>query len=290
MTDNEKEFENLVRDIRFDDSPALGHRDRLEEKLLSALDQTSRWKQSPLKIWRIIMKSRITKAVAAAAIIVAVALAITIINQTTAPVWAIEQSIEAASQYRGILVEGSDSERSWREDGSLELRPSKSWAAANDDQTMVEKYRHEVDGVPIITTNGKKTWRYDPQTNTVRVENRGYVASECWLGGPFLEQLKEARDAGIIQQWEPSYGKDPATGEERIFLACAWLDGRYNGPRSMRLAFDMESKLLVSFKQWENPNWEGPPTLIAERITYFVNLPDRLFEFEIPEGATVIEE
>jgi outer membrane lipoprotein-sorting protein len=58
----------------------------------------------------------------------------------------------------------------------------------------------------------------------------------------------------------------------------------------MRIEFDVESKLLVSFKQWENANWEGPATLVVEKITYYENLPDDLFEFEIPEGATVIEE
>ena len=51
----------------------------------------------------------------------------------------------------------------------------------------------------------------------------------------------------------------------------------------------MESNLLVGLKQWENANWEGPPALVAEKCTYYENLPDELFEFEIPEGATVIE-
>ena len=87
-----------------------------------------------------------------------------------------------------------------------------------------------------------------------------------------------------------TYGKDPTTGERRAFLTVAWLTERYNGPRSIWLEFDVESKLLVSFKQWENANWEGPATLVGEKIMYSENLPDDLFEFEIPEGATVIEE
>jgi len=153
---------------------------------------------------------------------------------------------------------------------------------------MVEKYRHQADGVPVITTNGEKTWRYDPQTNTVRIENRPYIASECWFGSGFLEQLRDFNGT-VLTHWEETYGKDPATGKQRAFLKVAWLAERYNGPRSLRIEFDMESKLLVGFEQWENSRWEGSPALVAEKITYYENLPDELFEFEIPEGATVIE-
>ncbi len=154
---------------------------------------------------------------------------------------------------------------------------------------MVEKYRHEAEGIPIITTNGRKTWRYDPQANTVRIENRPYIASECWFGGQFLEQLKAFRDSVLPTHWEETYGKDPRTGKQRVSLKIAWLTERFNGPRSMVIEFDVDSKLLVGFRQWENAKWEGPATLVVEKITYYESLPDELFEFEIPEGATVIE-
>ena len=286
MADNEKEFENFVHDIDFNDAPGSNHRDMLEKDLLGALE-----KQTPrqIKIWRIIMNSQITKLATAAVIIVTIVLFVTILNNSTSTAWAIEQSIEVLSKYKAILVEGLDTERTWREDGSLEQKPFKSWAVANEEQTMVEKYRHEVNGVPIITTNGQKTWRYDLQTNTVRVENRPYIASECWCGSQFLEQIKGLLGE-VIPNWEVTYGKDPATGKQRAFLKIAWLEERYNGPRSMWIEFDVESKLPVSLKQWENPNWEGPATLVVDKLTYYEILPDDLFEFEIPEGATVIEE
>ena len=240
----------------------------------------------PENIWRIIMKSPLTKVAVAAVLIIACLVGVFMFSQTSGVAWAIEQSIEAVSQYKAVLIEGSDSDRTWKEGGSLKLRPFKAWAVANENQTMVEKYRHEVEGVPILTTNGKRTWRYDPQTNTVHIENSPYIASECWQ---LLEQLKTFRESGLITKWDLTDGKDSATGRQRIFLTCAWLDKRYNGPRSLWLEIDKQSNLLVGIKQWENANWEGPPALIAEEITYYENLPDELFEFEIPEGATVIE-
>jgi len=241
------------------------------------------------KIWRTIMKSKMTKFATAAAIILIVVFGITFVNKLSPPAWAIEQSIEAMDGYKAVLFEGLQSERTWRENGSLELKRYKSWAVANEDQTMVEKFRIEVEDFLILTTNGQKTWRYDPGTNTVCVENRPYVASECWFGGRFLEQLKEARNKWKLAKWEVTYGKNPATGKERAFLIFSMPEGPPS-PRSLSLEFDMESKLLVSLKQWENAKWEGPATLVVERITYYESLPEDLFEFEIPEGAKVIEE
>ncbi|HUT46433.1 MAG TPA: hypothetical protein VMX36_09110 [Sedimentisphaerales bacterium] len=242
----------------------------------------------PDNIWRIIMKNPMTKIVAAV-LVVACLIGVFMFYGTSGVAWAIEQSIEAVSQYKAVVVEGLESERTWREDGSLEQKPFKAWAVANKDQTMVEKYRHEAEGIPFITTNGKKTWRYDLQTNTVRIENRPYIASECWCGGQFLEQLKSFRESVLPTHWEETYCKDPRTGKQRVLLRIAWLTERFNGPRSIVIEIDVESKLLVGLKQWENAKWEGPATLVVEKITYHKNLPDELFEFEIPEGATVIE-
>jgi len=73
MNDDNRQFENFVRGIKFDDIPAPNHRDRLEQDLLRALA-----KQAPrqIEIWRMIMKSRITKLAAAAVIIIAVLIGI----------------------------------------------------------------------------------------------------------------------------------------------------------------------------------------------------------------------
>ena len=286
MDNVEKQFEYFIGDIKFDDVPSVNHRDKLERNLLAAMTAPSRQTGQSLRIWRIIMKSQITKLATAAAIIVAVALSVTIFNNSTSTVWAIEQSIKVLSKYNVILFEGSESFLD--ENGNLQIREMKTWMAANKDQTRVEKERHEVDGVTTLITNGVETWRYDQQTNTV-IKNLPYGTPEGWIGSRFFEQLNAFRESGVINDWEVTYGKDPVTSKQRAFLKVAWLDKRYNGPRSMWFEFDVESKLVVSMKQWENANWEGPPRIVSEKITYYESLPDGLFEFEIPEGATVIE-
>jgi hypothetical protein len=114
MHDNERQFEQFVDGIKFDDAPDVGHRDRLEQDLLRVLAEQSWHKQQPLKTWRTIMKSKITKFATAAAITVAVILSITLLHQSASPVWAIERSIEALDRFRAVYLGGLESERTWR--------------------------------------------------------------------------------------------------------------------------------------------------------------------------------
>lgn len=83
MNNREKEFENYVRGVRFDDTPEYNHRDKLERNLLRALDKQSQHKLQTLKIWRIIMKNNITK-LATAVLIVALLVGIFQIDATHA--------------------------------------------------------------------------------------------------------------------------------------------------------------------------------------------------------------
>jgi len=73
----------------------------------------------PENIWRIIMKSPLTKFAAAVVLIVACLISVFIINETSSVAWAIEQSIEALSKYNAVLVEGSESFLD--EDGELQM-------------------------------------------------------------------------------------------------------------------------------------------------------------------------
>ncbi len=240
--------------------------------------------------WRYLMKHPITRYSIAALIALTAIIGLSLFHETGNVAWAIEQSIEALSKYRALVLEGSASQRTWDEEGSLELQPVKMWAVADANQTMIEKYRFELDGTPILATDGQRTWKYEPQAQRLTIKNHPYVAAEISLGSRFLEQLKEFRDSGVITHWQESATQDPNTGQQRVLLSIAWEDSRWNGPRSMRLEFDRNSKLLISFKQWETLDWEGLPSIVTSDITYYETLPDRLFKLEIPPGATVVEE
>jgi len=69
MNNDERQFENFVRQIKLDDTPDPDHRDKLEHDLLRTLTKQPRRKETPLKIWRIIMKSKMRKFAAAVVVI-----------------------------------------------------------------------------------------------------------------------------------------------------------------------------------------------------------------------------
>ena len=264
--------------------------DKVFQDMLDAQQETNAPSPVQPERWRLIMRHPITKYAVAAVIVLAAIIGLSLFRETGSTAWAIEQSIEAVSKYRALVLEGSASEKAWDAEGSVELQPIKMWAVADANQTMIEKYRFELDGTPMLATDGQKTWKYEPQAHRLTIRNRPYVASECALGSGFLEQLKEFRDKGVITQWQETTTQDPDTGAARILLSIAWEDDRWNGPRSMRLQFDRRSKLLIGFQQWENADWQDPPSIVSEKLTYHESLPDDLFHLEIPPGATVVEE
>lgn len=88
MNDNDKYIQDFVKDLPFD-APNPKHRDALKKQLLNAfprhrLQPTAQ----PVSVWRTIMKSRITKAAAAAVIVLAASLSLYFFNQTSGIVWA----------------------------------------------------------------------------------------------------------------------------------------------------------------------------------------------------------
>jgi hypothetical protein len=72
MIENERQFENFVRQLKFDDTPDYRHRDKLEQRLLAALAQPPQREQSRLNIWRIIMQSKTRKRLVATVLLLAV--------------------------------------------------------------------------------------------------------------------------------------------------------------------------------------------------------------------------
>jgi len=284
MNKNERQFEDFVSDIKFDDTPDSEHRGELERKLLGALGRTPR----QIQIWRMIMRSQITKFATAAVIVLAVVLFVTILDGTTTPAWAIEDTAKALDQFNGIYLGGVISIPIKKIGGGddLVLRDSENmsielWMQANEKRTRSENYRIETGDGTVWTVCNKKTFRYDPVSNTVRVHSGRGIEMSLWPNGDFLSKLKK-----VMQDWKVMYGKDAVTGRDYAFISFS------NPPQnqSWSLEIDLQTNLPVRAKGWNNTRHEGTPSINLSRIIFFKELPDEIFEFEISEGVTVIEE
>ncbi|MDT8300113.1 MAG: hypothetical protein RQ760_01435 [Sedimentisphaerales bacterium] len=265
MNNNEKQFEDFVGNIKFDDTPDPKHRDKLEMNLREAMAKQPR----QIKIWRIIMKSNVSK-LAAAIIIIGIVLSFFALEKFSSSAWAIEQTIEALRDLRAIHMIGTFP------GGTAEI-----WIRAN-------KIGTQSGDVIVRGSHGAVTWikdgstyHYEPSQNTVYFENAVTVGFSQWLGPELLEMLSKVDGAKIMR------GRDPATGCQLATLLCSLLDS--NGPQSWIIEFDIKTKLPISLKQWSNLDMSGPPAFHAFKITYYEDLPDSLFEVNIPGNPVYVE-
>jgi hypothetical protein len=249
--------------------------------LLDQLDKSKNKTPAILQpnIWRIIMKSKITKFATAAAIIIVVAISLfTFIDKAATPAWAIEQTIEALEEIGAIYISGTHYDKD--EIGT----DFEMWAQPNSNGSASGNYRTETgSGIIVVAIEQKNiTYKYNPDENTCSVENGITATLNPWLGSSFFQIIKQA-----TQNWQVTYDKDQETGRDCVFVTCK--HSHAPGPKSWWFKFDLETKYPISFKQWTNMNFEGKPQFYAKEIIYNLELPEGLFEFEIPENAKIIK-
>jgi hypothetical protein len=282
MNNNEKKFEKFLQDIKFNDTPDPVHRDMLEHKLLKALTEQTRQKEMKFEIWRTIMKSKISKLSTAASILAVAALSIIFINKSASPTWAVEHTVEALESFNAVHISGTVIAP---EDGLQ--RGFNLWARANEDHTQSDDFWLETDDGIINSVQGNDLYHYDRNQNTVRIllGKKASIGS-IWTASDFLQVLEQTKDVSQVL-----YGKDAETARERAFVTCrSRQNSNTQKGKSWWFEFDLQTQLPVRFKQWDNTECEGKPAFDAQKIVYFEDLPDYLFDLEIPEGATVIEQ
>jgi len=172
--------------------------------------------------------------------------------------------------FKGVLLDGEGKAVSFE-----------AWARANEEQTASNHLRIESETGAIQVVSGDQRYQYDPATATVQITEGYGTAISPWPGSDFFESLQK-----MVLDWNETYGKDPATNRERVFVTCSHPAAP--DPRSWWFEFDVESNLPVSIKQWDNMKREGVPSFNVESLTFFESLPDELFDFEVPEGAKVV--
>ena len=267
MSDLEKQFENFVRPLKFDDNPDIQHRDKLEQNLLKELEKQQLQQKN---LWRIIMKSQKTKFAAAAVIILAVVLMTFVLDRTTAPLWAIEQSIEVLKDFRAIHIVVISP------DSTTEI-----WARSDEAGIQSTDMVARLNYGAVIWVKDGSTYYYEPKQNTVYFEPAVTLGVSPWFGPLFIERLSKTPGAKII------YSKDPITGRDHATLISNIND--VHGVQSFAVEFDVETKLPVSIKQWHNMDWSGPPDYYAPKLTYYKELDDSLFDVQIPGNPVYVE-
>ena len=235
------------------------------------------------------MKNTSAKITAAVMIIVCLGMAVYLIDKAATPAWAIDQSIEAMKNYRCIYFSGIIS-MPWGDSfGGLgvqklaELPESQGqfemWAQADEELSRSSRVKMVLPDDVMISSGEQQAFlrlgdgtTYDIQGDLMRIDP--------WPTSALLSSLKVDADS-----WTEFRGRDAATGKERIFVEySSFYENRF-----YKFEFDSESKLLVGLKQWENSDSpEGPPIFDIRKIVFFEQLPDEIFEINLPEASEII--
>lgn len=252
---------------------------RVRQDMLHALEesyqQSAFTKQSTRQR---IIKSPFIKLTAAAIITIAIVLPVVVLNYTAAPAWAIEQTIEAIEGFRAIYSSGITVDEKGNE---FEFE---YWARPRKDGTASGDLRMEAKGGQVIVVNEQKnvTYKYDPSKNVVSVESGITFYSSSWVNGEFFRTMKEG-----CTEWHEEYRKDELTGRDCVFVKASDRDPGNNW--SYVFQFDLETKLPIRGKVWNNSDFKGKPYVTANKVVYNPVLPEGIFDFTIPEGVKVIK-
>jgi tetratricopeptide (TPR) repeat protein len=275
-------IDKLIKNLHLSTSAELDERIHSEISKVTAESKEIKSAKGELNVWRVIMKSRITKLASAAVIVLAIVFCTTFFDKSGTPAWGIEQTVEALEEVRTIIVSGT----TVYDNGTKSL-PFKCWIKLdhNNDNLFlrVESERE------FAIVQGNTVYSRKPGTNRVKIMEGASIQNlqfwykvmefSPWLTSKMLKLLKS-----IANDWQETYGKDEKTGRDSVFVECSYKQLQ----ASFWFIFDVESKLIVEAKHWMNTNRQGPPNAHVTTFVYNQEIPDEMFEFEIPKDAEVV--
>ncbi len=225
------------------------------------------------------MKNRTTKYAAAALIMVAVLIGFNVL--TPAPAWAIEQTIEALREIKGVYLSGVVYYPGHpKETFEMWARPHSENSSVSGDFRLQEGENHIC--VASETQNLTFVYTQNPEQGVVYVTEGLNRRCDTFPTGDLFGQFKE-----MATNWNEEYGKDPETGRDCVFVT---FEGpAVNTARYWLLQFDLETKLPVHVSVWFSSDYSGQPHFDFTTITYDPEMGEDLFAFDIPQEAQVVD-
>ncbi|HUV40551.1 MAG TPA: hypothetical protein VMW23_02030, partial [Sedimentisphaerales bacterium] len=222
-------------------------------------------------VWRIIMKSKITKLATAAAIIIAVALSVTFLDKTVAPAYAIGQTIEALRQARIVHMFCRD----W--DG----KKFEMWMSLNTEGYPEYCYSYWPDYEVTNISTPTVSYQYNKKMNQVSI-NKGKLYHFDIRFDNMFENIQEAvlKNENNIKV----YREAASSGGKNLIVAICEGDAE-----AWKIFIDSETKLPVGLHCLKGRNRPGDFIRDFDEIRFDEEPPAGIFEFEMPDGAVVTD-
>ncbi len=267
MRPTEKKIQNLLKKLTNQTRPEL------DEKILNdCFTELNAAKSSaPVSspnIWSIIMHSKMIKPIAAAIIIIVALLSLTLLDQTVAPAYALEQTVQALRGVRSLRM-------------TLSAGPVKAdlLMLINTQTGRADHIRMQTDSGDVTITIPGQTYMYQKQNNTV-----------TFLPQELLRNDLNFKDVinSLVEQTGASDGRieilnqfSQRAQKQVISVTIIRKDQTVAG----EFLIDPESRLPIYLgtDAGGTLNYMGP-------IEYNIDIPTDAFEFAIPAGAAVTDQ
>jgi len=286
MDDNEKEFEKFVREIKFDDTPDLSHRDKLEQDLLAALTKQTRQKEQPLIIWRTIMKSKITKLATAAVIILAVVVSITFLNKSVTPTYGFEQTIEAYRGLRYIHVKNLSPPAHGPQDTWLEFDETGELIRMRIEEGVDDAFRI------MVWANYTIKWWSPPKNIFVILHETDGIRAEIRRSREVVDPryaVQSLYDLALAGKMDIEIEQPVAEGELIRLTATDTTPLEDLPPRAYRVRYilliDPKTKLAKQREQYLMKNGQYELRRRQLYLEYNETIDPEMFDLEQPEGV-----
>lgn len=270
MRPSEK-IEKLIKKLHYETSTET--HDKVLSNVLLALDKQQKQKTGTIKpdIWSIIMKTKATKLGVAAVIIACIVLSIPFMEKTITPAYSVEQTLQAMQNLRTMYMACKD----WNGE-QFEM-----WIELNPDTGIPEYCRAYWPKSKVLNISRPDTsYQFSERANQVQI-NSGQLYQMDLAPAKVFEQLllasREDPDSVTI-----FHEHDGQSNKSLIVVITR------HEKQSFKVYIDPDTKLPVRVQGLES-RLLGSVIRDIDRIEFNVELPEDIFDFEIPEGASIID-
>jgi hypothetical protein len=269
-------IEKSIKKLRYE--PGAETRHRILSNVLKALElsQKERPGVSTPGIWRIIMKSPVIKIAAAAMIVVAVVLSISVLDKSATPAYAVQQTVDAIKEIKTVHMAGE-----FYRQGKFEC-----WMKFAGDPDKPTHIWLGLPGHPLCKICGPEgVFGLNTRTKAVHFASRDERNKDWFIkfGSFFKDAVEKADKTDSVDIYNE---KDPNTDKELIVVHIK------SAKREGKFFVDPETKLPIRFStvREDAPMEMMRKTLAVknlELIRYNQEPPDGLFN--MPAGARIVE-
>lgn len=266
-------IEKLINKLQVEPRPDASQRNL--EDALTVYRKASASAYSNPTIWRILMKNPITQLVAVLAIIVFVLAGITLTDKFATPAYAIEQTIQTMRSVSSVRAYCTD----W--DGS-----KGECIIQIDPETGQEEYYYADIGNVLTVATPEKTYYYYKDKNLVRIRNEHVLAAEVRFSSLFEDLPDLIRRLNGKLDFKNQF--DQSLKKQVIKIRAYIPAQRDFGEKEFIVNVDPKTKLPINTETIKAAPGQGVKSV--DHFEYNITIPEGLFDFEIPSGATVEEQ